>query len=135
MRAWRDVRGFTLLEVLAAVLVISIGFAGALGWLQGHGKVLSNEMRSMALKREARNTYERAMAFPQFLVDSTWDYQTQDGKSFRVRLDVLDSLDVPDSLVFRSWPREALLTFCDAQAEENCPVRLFFAVGGLNGAP
>jgi prepilin-type N-terminal cleavage/methylation domain-containing protein len=134
MRA-RGCRAFTLLEVLAAVVVVSVGFAGVVSWLSGHGRVLAREQRSLAVQREAQNAYERAMAFPLTLVDTAWEFRTAGGDEFTVRLNVLDSLDWPVDSLYRPWPREAELTICLRDGEGDCPVRWFLAAGGVDNVP
>lgn len=125
-------QAYTIVEVLAAVVVVSVGFAGVLNWLQGHAAVLAREQRSLALQREAQNVYERSMAFPTRLTDSTWEYAVPSGERFHAQLQVLDSLDWPADSLYRPWPREATLTICAQIHQDDCPVRLFFAAGGVD---
>lgn len=123
---------FTLLEVLAAVLVVSVGFAGVVLWLDGHSQVQSREARSWFLLRTAQNAYERSMAFPDRVADSSWEVYWL-GQRYTASLHVLDSLEWPDDFPYRPWPREVALRIC-VSGSEFCPLDWFWAVGGVGHA-
>lgn len=129
----RFINGFTLLEVMVAVLVVSVGFAGVMGWLNGHSQVQKQELRQWALLRMARNTYAYSRVYPTEIQDSFWDF-TAYGQIYHAKLDVLDSLEWPFETPYRPWPREVMFQI-DAPNQNKPLLQLFWAVGGFSHVP
>lgn len=125
-------RGFSLLEVLVAILVTTLGFAGVILWLTGHARAMQREQSRWVVLRAAHNAYERAMAYPEQLRDTTWEAGAGE-LAYRVQLDVFDSSDAGYTWTANGWPREARLRICMVHNAADCPVDWFLAAGGGTG--
>lgn len=121
--------GFSLLEVLVAILVTTMGFAGVVLWLTGHARAMQREQSRWVVLRAAHNAYERAMANPEQLRDTSWEAGAGE-LAYHVKLDVFDSSDAGYTWSASEWPREARLRICLVRNSADCPVDWFLAVGG-----
>ncbi|HSQ41486.1 MAG TPA: prepilin-type N-terminal cleavage/methylation domain-containing protein [Fibrobacteraceae bacterium] len=135
-------RGFTLVEALAALLVLVIGFSALYFWFLGAGILSARDRTRTEAQLLLAGTAEQLIARPISVVDSQWtEVLNQD--TFSLTLDVLDSGDyrkIADSLEIASVrsdrfvqrPPEASLHLCtESSRHAQYCTSLYFVVGGV----
>jgi len=134
-------RGFTLLEVLVSIMVLTIGFSALYFWFQGYGSMAKRDRVRVEAYQILHQQVEYGTAYPRATVDSTWVVNAGID-SFLVQQVVLDSLDaihIADSLGlgsaaaerFATRPKEVNLHIQQLGASANYRDSIFFVVGGV----
>jgi len=133
--------GFTLVEALISIMILTVGFSALYYWFIGYGVMARHDRSRVEAFQIVRQDLEYCTAYPAAAVDSTW-LAVVGPDSFEVERDVLDSADalhLADSLGlgsaaaarFAMRPREVNLRIHQVSTSNAFHGDLYFVVGGV----
>ncbi len=134
--------GFTLIEALIAIAILTIGFSALFYWFLAYGTISAKDRVRSEAQMILANEMELLVAFPALAVDSTWTVK-QGLDQFELERQVLDTNDlrnIADSLGmptdqamrFLQRPREVVLKIYHV-SKQGAPYTSsqFLSVGGV----
>ena len=116
-------RGFTLIESLMSLVILTIGFSALYYWFVGYGMMAKTDRIHVKAYQLLKSEAELRVAFPDLARDSQW-VVTQGVDTFTVHC------EVTERVVNR--PREVNLEVSSNSKGRQYVSRLYFLVGGVD---
>ena len=98
--------GFTLIETLVAIALLSISFLGINYAFTMHSSISKKRYEKLKAVEILQTTAEEILNSSRSHTDSTWEYVLNELETWTIELDVLDTQELEQLRVSQDWDEE-----------------------------